>query len=123
MIEVHTALAIHSNIVRASGGADGVRELGLLESALSRPFQTFDGNDLYPDILSKGAAILESVVKNHPFIDGNKRAGYVLMHVLLLDHGKNLHATEDEKYDLVIAVAEGRMVFEDIVSWLEQHTG
>lgn len=121
MIEVYTALAIHSNIVRESGGADGVRELGLLESALSRPFQTFDGNDLYPDALAKGAALLESIVKNHPFIDGNKRTGYVLMHVLLLDDGKTIQATEDQKYDLVIAVAEGRMDFGNIVSWLQEH--
>ncbi|MCC6411180.1 MAG: type II toxin-antitoxin system death-on-curing family toxin [Saprospiraceae bacterium] len=121
MIEVYTALAIHSNIVRESGGADGVRELGLLESALSRPFQTFDGNDLYPDTLAKGAALLESIVKNHPFIDGNKRTGYVLMHVLLLDDGKTIQATEDQKYDLVIAVAEGRMDFGNIVSWLQEH--
>jgi death-on-curing protein len=122
MIEVHTALAIHSKIIRESGGADGVRELGLLESALSRPFQTFDGIDLYPNPLPKAAALLESLVKNHPFIDGNKRTGYVLMHVLLLDNGETIRATEDEKYDLVIAVAEGRMTFEDIVVWrLEQH--
>jgi death-on-curing protein len=121
MIDVHTALAIHSNIVMESGGANGIRDLGLLESALARPFQSFDGIDLYPSPIHKAAAMLESIVRNHPFLDGNKRTGFVLMNVILIDLGCNFQATEDEKYDFVISIAEGRLTFEDMVAWLGGH--
>ncbi len=82
-ISTDEVLAIHANLIRRYGGLSGVRDRGLLESALARPFQSFNGEDLYPSLEQKAAAILESIVKNHPFIDGNKRTGYVLMRLLL----------------------------------------
>lgn len=121
MIEVKEVLAIHSNILAQTGGSDGVRDISLLESALARPFQSFGGQDFYPDPIDKSAALLESIVKNHPFMDGNKRTGYVLMRSYLLYNGINITATEDQKYDFVIAVAEGRLDYEGIKVWLQAH--
>jgi death-on-curing protein len=66
-------LFVHSRLIDTTGGAHGIRDLGLLQSAVSRPKATFGGKDLYPDIFHKAAALMESLVKNHPFIDGNKR--------------------------------------------------
>lgn len=68
-------IALHKSLIEATGGTDGVRENGLLESALEAPFQTFDGNDLYPTLIQKAARLGYSLVLNHPFIDGNKRIG------------------------------------------------
>ncbi len=72
-------VSIHSSLIKASGGTDGVRDEDLLESALESPFQTFDGHDLYPSIIQKAARIGYSLVSNHPFIDGNKRTGIHIM--------------------------------------------
>ncbi|MBK8566791.1 MAG: type II toxin-antitoxin system death-on-curing family toxin [Saprospiraceae bacterium] len=121
MIDLNEVLSIHSNIISQTGGSDGVRDITLLESALARPFQSFDGHDFYPEVIEKGAALIESIVKNHPFMDGNKRTGYVLMRALLLYNGLDITASEDEKYDFVIAVAEGRLDFDGIRSWIEAH--
>lgn len=122
MIKLSDVFTIHERLINTFGGIHGVRDEGMLLSSIARPFQTFAGEDLYPSPFSKSAAILESIVRNHPFLDGNKRTGIAVAELFLMTFGKKLHATEDEKYDLVIAVAEGRMIFEDIVSWLEQHT-
>ncbi len=70
---------IHKVLIDTFGGSHGIRDLHLLNSALSRPFQTFDSADLYPDTIHKAAALIESILINHPFIDGNKRTGYVIM--------------------------------------------
>jgi death on curing protein len=121
MIDVTEVLSIHNNILSQTGGSDGVRDMDLLESALARPFQSFDGQDFYPEIIEKAAALIESIVKNHPFMDGNKRTGYVLMRAMLLSSGIEINASEDEKYDFVIAVAEGRLDFDAIKAWLEAH--
>ncbi len=109
MIALEEALAIHAELIEATGGSHGVRDQGGLEAALARPFATFDGQELYPDPVVKAAALLESVVKNHPFVDGNKRTGYVLARLILLTYDMDLQASDDEEYDLVIRVATGQL--------------
>ena len=99
------ALAIHTEVVNESGGSHGVRDRGGLEAALARPYMTFDQTELYPEPVDKAAAILESIVKNHPFVDGNKRAGYTLMRLTLNTFSLDVKADSNEEYDLVIAVA------------------
>jgi death on curing protein len=121
MINIQQVLEIHRILIEQYGGLNGVREPDLLESAIARPFQTFFGEDLYPTIIHKAAAIIESIVRNHPFLDGNKRTGYALMELLLLVKDIDVVATEDEKYNFVIAIAEGRYDFEDIKTWIESH--
>ncbi len=122
MIDKKEVLQIHQILIAQFGGLAGVREESLLESALERPFGGFSETEFYPSPEEKAAAILESVVKNHPFTDGNKRTGYVLMRLILLEYGQDIEATQDEKYDFVIAVASGRMSFAEIVGWIKQRT-
>ena len=74
----HRVLFIHDQVIRRTGGSYGVRDLGLLESAVYRPQTTFDAQDLYLSIFDKAAALLQSLLKNHPFIDGNKRTALSL---------------------------------------------
>ncbi len=121
MISLDRTLEIHHQLVSIFGGLEGVRDMGLLEAALQRLHSTFDGTELYPTPAAKAAAILESIVGNHPFLDGNKRTGYVLMRLILLENGNDISATQEEKYELVIAVASGQMDFERIKIWIEWH--
>lgn len=122
MISVNEALSIHNILIDRFGGAKGLRDKGALESALGRPFQTFSDEECYPTPVHKAAAILESIVKNHPFIDGNKRTGYVLMRLTLMKYGWDIEATQKEKYEFVISVSKGEPDFEQIKNWIENHS-
>lgn len=97
MISKTLAIELNKIIAEASGGSGGLRDESLLLSALNRPFQTFDGEDLYPSIIEKSAALFESIIINHPFIDGNKRMAYAFMRILLTEAGFTLDASDDEK--------------------------
>lgn len=121
MISVEEVLFYHYRLIQEFGGTDGVRSQDLLESAIHRPFQTFGGEDLYPSSLHKAAALVESLVKNHPFIDGNKRTGFAMMRLLLLEGGLDIKADEDEKYQFVISISTSQLDFEDILTWLHEH--
>ncbi|MEO3869201.1 type II toxin-antitoxin system death-on-curing family toxin [Nonomuraea sp. B12E4] len=98
-------------IARAAvGGPIHVRDLGLLEAALLRPQTSLFGRDAYPDLLMKAAALLHSIVTNHPFVDGNKRAGWLTTYVFLAKNGVELDPADDDvAYDLVVAVAAGKL--------------
>ena len=122
MIDLQEVLDIHQVLIREFGGSQGVRDENGLKSALERPFSGFGENEFYPNPEEKAGAILESIVKNHPFIDGNKRTGYVLMRLVLINFGKDIQATQDEKYDFVIAVASGQLDFQEIVTWIKRRT-
>ena len=122
MITLSQVEQIHKILIDQFGGRHGVRDYGTLSSALSRPYSTFDGKELYPAVIQKAAALIESILVNHPFVDGNKRAGYVLMRLLLIEYGFDITATQDEKYQFVIRIASGKSNFNDIVYWLEYHT-
>ncbi len=121
MISARDVELIHDRLITEFGGAPGIRDKGALEAAVQRPFQTFDGNELYPTAAEKAAAVFESLVKNHPFIDGNKRIAYVMMRMTLLLEGLDVSATEDEKYDFVIQAASGKLAVHDIRSWILAH--
>ncbi len=118
MIATDEAIRIQSVLIEKFGGTDGLRDKNLLESALMRPYQTFDNKDLYPTPSEKAAAIIESVLINHPFIDGNKRFGYVAMRLTLMDYGLDIHTNEDDKYDFVIKIAIGDFKFDHILNWI-----
>ncbi len=121
MISVRQVEEIHKILIDQFGGSHGVRDYGSLSSALSRPFQTFDDKELYPTPIEKAAALIESILINHPFVDGNKRTGYVLMRLLLIQHSFDIEASQDEKYQFVISIASGKSNFSDIVYWLQYH--
>lgn len=122
MITVEQAKKIHEILIDKYGGAKGLRDLALLESALSRPYQTFGGIELYEDVFNKAAAIIESILINHPFIDGNKRIGFVILRLILLEEGWELSASQEEKYQFVIGIASGNMDFDGILIWIKSKT-
>lgn len=120
IFSIEEVLAIHQVLIDEFGGAMGIRDQSLLEAALHRPLQTFDRKELYPTPIEKAAAILESIVVNHPFVDGNKRTGYVLMRMILLEAGLDINASQEEKYDLVIGVAKGDLDHLRIAQWISE---
>ena len=121
MISVKEVEIIHNILIDKFGGSKGIRDIGLLESALARPFATFDKNDLYPDPIDKASAILESIVINHPFIDGNKRTAYTLMRLILLENHLDIKASQEDKYNLVISASTGKYRFDEIKNWIESN--
>ena len=120
MIDINDVKLIHQILIEKFGGSYGIRDIKLLESALARPFQTFDEKDLYQSPVEKAAALLESILINHPFIDGNKRIGYVLMRLLLINNDLDISANEEEKYAFVISVSRGTLRWAGIIKWLNE---
>ncbi|GAA3260745.1 type II toxin-antitoxin system death-on-curing family toxin [Nonomuraea helvata] len=100
----------------AVGGPIQMRDLGLLEAALLRPQTSLFGHDAYPDVFVKAAALLHSIVTNHPLVDGNKRAGWLTTYVFLAKNGIELDPVDDSAYDLVIAVASGKLTEVDEIA-------
>ena len=122
MITVTEAEKIHKILIDNFGGSQGIRDLGSLESALARPFQSFGNEELYPSPILKAAALLESILINHPFIDGNKRTAYTLVRLFLNSNSLDFSASQDEKYDFIISTASGKNDFDSIAEWLTNHT-
>lgn len=114
-------LNLHRQIIEQSGGALGVRDLGALESALAQPRMTFGGEDLYPTLADKAAALGFSIVMNHPFVDGNKRTGHAAMETFLVLNGLEISASVDEQEQIILALASGNSGRESFVEWLKQH--
>jgi death-on-curing protein len=114
-------LALHRMVIEQAGGSSGLRDLGALESAVAQPRMTFDGADLYPSLIEKAAALCFSLVKNHPFVDGNKRVGHAAMETLLVLNGCEIDASTDEQERLVLSLAAGQLSREDLVEWLREH--
>ncbi len=115
-------LFIHSRLIDETGGSHGVRDLGLLQSAVSRPKATFGSENLYPDICHKAAALMESIIKNHPFIDGNKRTAITSAGIFLQINGYYLKTTQNELELFTIKVATGKISFENIVEWFKKYS-
>jgi death-on-curing protein len=118
MIDIVLVQNLHEVLIKRFGGGSGVRDIGALQSAIARPYMTFAETDLYPTAIDKASAILESILINHPFIDGNKRTGYALMRLILLQAGLDILANQDEKYSMVISVSKGELRFDEIKQWL-----
>jgi death on curing protein len=119
MILLADILDIHEKSLKDYGGGSGVRDIGLLESAIARPFQTFGGEYLYPDAFTKAAALGESLIINHPFVDGNKRTGIVAILTLLIESNYKVVCDENELYDFTIKISTGEIKFDEIVQWLK----
>ena len=122
MILVDDILELHKNSIRDYGGSEGIRDFALLESAIARPFQSFDGITLYTDIYSKAAALLESLIVNHPFVDGNKRTGFAALVTFLYNYQVELTESEEEIYSFIIRISTSEIKFEGIVDWLKNHS-
>ena len=114
-------LHLYDHIISSSGGTHGIRDFGALESALSQPRFTFDQNDLYPDIVSKAAALCFSLIMNHPFIDGNKRIGHAAMETFLILNGYEIDATTDDQEQIILDLAAGKITRQVFATWLKNH--
>ena len=121
MISFEEAIQIHELLILKFSGSAGLRDPEALKSALTRPYQTFEEQDLYPTPEAKSAALLESIISNHPFLDGNKRLGFVLMKLILLEAGCSISATHDEVYNFIIKVATGEHNIDSITNWIKFH--
>jgi death on curing protein len=121
MISLNLVLKLHENLIVRYGGSNGVRDEGALMGAIGRPYSGFGETEFYPTAEEKGAAILESIIKNHPFVDGNKRTGFLLMRIIVENEGKIFKTTEDENYNFVIAVASGKMEYDQILAWIKSN--
>jgi len=122
-LTLEEVLAIHENRIRKYGGTSGLRDLGLLQSALGSVEATFGGQFLNETLLEMAAAYLYSICRNHPFLDGNKRTALACALAFLRLNGIKVIADHDELYDLVIGVAEGRVSKAAMAVFFEQHMG
>lgn len=114
-------LFMHARLVEETGGLHGVREIGMLESAAARPRATFSQQELYPDLFAKAAALMESLAKNHPFLDGNKRTAITAAGIFLQINGFRLEASSPELERFTLDVVNGKIDFSGIAAWLQEH--
>ena len=114
-------LMLHSMLIAQSGGIDGLRDEGLLESAISTPLQTFGGQELYPTVLEKAARLGYGLIHNHPFLDGNKRIGTHAMLVFLDINNITLSYADDDLIAAILRVASGDMDEGELLEWLKAH--
>ena len=114
-------LMLHTALIAQTGGIDGVRDEGLLDSAINAPFQTFAEQDLYPTILEKAARLGFGLISNHPFLDGNKRIGAHAMLTFMGVNQINLCCTDEELISLILQVASGRLDYDGMLEWLKSH--
>ena len=113
--------ALHSALIREFGGIDGIRDEGLLESALAAPFQTFGGEPVYPSLQAKAAQLGFGLIRNHPFVDGNKRIGAHTMLVFLAVNGIELRYEQQALIDIVLSVAAGQIDRQGLLQWILDH--
>jgi death-on-curing protein len=119
---VPEVLFFHTVAIQQYGGAEGVRDRGALEAAIARPWMAFGGTDAFPTPFDKAAAICESIINRHPFVEGNKRTGISAGAYLLSTFGLELEVKPKELEDVTVDVAVGRMGLEDLSAWFEAHT-
>lgn len=119
--ESEQVIKLHSSLIAKTGGMDGIRDENLLDSTLKSPFQTFDGSELYPNILDKASQLCYSLVENHPFADGNKRIGVHLTLLFLKLNNENIEYSQAELIDFGLNIASGKMNKDDIRAWFLTH--
>ena len=114
-------LYLHAELIEEFGGTDGIRDMGLLESAMYAPFQTFGGEALYPSIQAKAAKLGFGIVGNHPFLDGTKRTGAHVMLIFLDLNGIELEYTQEELIDVIMSAARGETDSSGLLKWILEH--
>lgn len=121
-LTIEEVLLLHARLIQRTGGSGGMRDMGLLESALARPRATYEGQDLYPDLWNKAAPLMQSLIRNHPFVDGNKRAAFTATGLFLELNGYMLTASNDEAARFALRTAVGEVDAEAIAAWLQDHS-
>ena len=120
-INIEQIKLIHSELVKETGGSDGLRDISLLESAVYAPFQTFDRESLYPSVQQKAAKLCAGLIQNHPFVDGNKRTGVHIMLIFLIINGIEISYTQAELIEIGLALADNKMKEQELVKWIIAH--
>ena len=120
-LSISEVFELHDRIISSTGGSRGIRDINALESAVNQPRQTFDQKDLYPDIVTKAAALCFSLVMNHPFVDGNKRVGHAAMETFLILNEYEIIAGVDEQERIMLELAAGKMSRINFLKWLNNH--
>lgn len=115
-------ILMHEQLIRETGGLQGLRDEGMLESALLSPFQTISNADAYPSLHQKAARLCFGLVMNHPFIDGNKRIGAHAMLVFLALNGIEIQYTQQELVNIILQVASGEKSYQQLLEWLISHS-
>ena len=121
-LSISEIFELHDLIISSSGGSRGIRDINALESAVNLPRQTFDQKDLYPDIVTKAAALCFFLVMNHPFVDGNKRVGHAAMETFLILNGYEIISSVNEQERVMLELASGKMSRINFSEWLNNHT-
>jgi death-on-curing protein len=120
-LELQDVIELHSALISASGGSEGIRDVGLLESAVVQAQAAAFGQELYPTIAEKSAALLFSLAKNHAFVDGNKRIAQAAAERFLVENGFEIVASVNAQEGMVLAVASSEMSREELIVWLAEH--
>jgi death-on-curing protein len=118
-LAINDVLIIHKRLIEKYGGSLGIRDIGLLDSSISQPKMTFDQKELYPTIYEKAGILSFSLIKNHSFIDGNKRIGHAAMEIFLLINGFEIISDLEEQERIVMSIAKGTMQKEEYFDWLK----
>lgn len=113
-------MLLHRLLIEQTGGEDGIRDTGLLESALEACYATFDGKELFPTKEEKAARLCAGLVSNHAFLDGNKRIGIYVLLTFLEVNGITLEVTDDELVKIGLALAKGEMKYEELLAWIKE---
>ncbi len=121
MLTKQQILLLHTQLIRQSGGTDGVRDEGMLDSAISQPLQTFDNMELYPGIVNKAVRLGYGLITNHPFVDGNKRIGTHAMLVTLDINGIELQYQDEDLIQLILKIASGKADDRVLRTWVLAH--
>jgi death-on-curing protein len=122
-LSAEQVLFIHSRLIDTTGGLHGVRDTGLLQSAVERPKATFERKDLYKDVFHKAAALMEFLTNNHPFIDGNKRTAITSSALFLRFNGYILKASQKNLEKFTLKMATNKASFKDAVEWFKKNCG
>ena len=120
-VTIAEILETYQQIMQLSGGLVAIRDFGALESSLAQPYMTFDGNELYPSLAEKAAALGFSLIQNHPFADGNKRTGHAAMAMFLAINGYKINASIDEQTEIILSVAASKLSRDEFTKWLLNH--
>jgi len=118
---IETIITIHEELINKIGGANGIRDINLLDMSVNSPFQTFDSTDLYPTLVDKAAHLVFSLIKNHPFLDGNKRLGVTAMLIFIKSNGIEFDCTNEELADFGLGLADGSYDEHYAREWINKH--
>jgi len=121
-LTIEEVIAINTGIVNSTGGSLGLRDAGALSMCVAKPFQSFGGKETYPDVFTKAAAVLESIARNHPFVDGNKRTAFLTAVRAIERNGYRTHFDNKDVEETMVKIVVEKYPIESITAWLEKNS-